>query len=122
MKKTDMDQYKQVLEQLRARLTGDVSLLADEALRAKEASGNQSNMPMHMADVGSENFEQEFTLTLLQKEEDMLGEIDSALRRIAMGTFGACEECSTDILRERLRYLPYTRYCVECARKLEKQA
>ena len=122
MKKAEMEHYKQVLEQLRARLTGDVSLLADEALRAKEASGNQSNMPMHMADVGSENFEQEFTLTLLQKEEDMLGQIDSALRRIAMGTFGSCEECSVDIMRERLRYLPYTKYCVDCARKLEKQS
>jgi RNA polymerase-binding protein DksA len=122
MKKAELEQYRQVLLDLRARLTGDVSQLADEALRAKEASANQSNMPMHMADVGSENFEQEFTLTLLQKEEDMLGEIDRALARIANGTFGLCEECSTDVLRERLKMLPYTRYCVDCARKLEKQA
>jgi RNA polymerase-binding protein DksA len=122
MRKAELEQYRQALLELRARLTGDVSQLADEALRAKEASANQSNMPMHMADVGSENFEQEFTLTLLQKEEDMLGEIDRALGRIAAGTFGLCEECNSDVMRERLKMLPYTRYCVDCARKLEKQA
>jgi RNA polymerase-binding protein DksA len=122
MKKAELEQYRATLLDLRSRLTGDVSQLADEALRAKEASSNQSNMPMHMADVGSENFEQEFTLTLLQKEEDMLGEIDRALARIAAGTFGQCEECSVEILRDRLKMLPYTRYCVDCARKLEKQA
>ena len=65
MKKSEAKQYKELLLILRARLRGDVNNLADAALRKtrSEASGDLSSMPIHMADVGSDNFEQEFTLT-----------------------------------------------------------
>lgn len=122
MKKAELEQFKHLLLELRARCTGDMSQLADEALRGKDASGQQSNMPIHMADVGSENFEQEFTLSLMEKEEEVVAEIDRALGRIAAGTYGLCEECGTEVLRERLKYIPYTRHCVDCARKLEKSS
>jgi DnaK suppressor protein len=79
-------------------------------------------MPIHMADLGTDNFEQEFTLSLLQSEEQVLGEIAAALERVNQTTFGRCEECQGDIPRVRLNALPYTRYCVECARKLEQNA
>ena len=119
MKKTEIDQYKQHLLDLRARCNGDVSQLADEALKGQESS-NLSSMPIHMADIGSENFEQEFTLSLLENEEKVLTEIDHALGRIRSGNFGVCEECEEEILKERLKAIPYVRHCVECARKLEK--
>lgn len=119
MKKTEIDLYKQQLLDLRARCNGDVSQLTDEALNSKEAS-NLSSMPIHMADIGSENFDQEFTLSLLENEEKVLTEIDGALGRIRTGTFGQCEECNAEILKERLKAIPYVRHCVECARKLEK--
>jgi RNA polymerase-binding protein DksA len=122
MKKADLDKFKQLLIDLRNRCNGDVSQLTDEALRSKEGAGNLSNMPIHMADVGSENFEQEFTLSLLENEEEVLNEVQGALRRIQTGTYGTCEECGKEIPRERLQAIPYTRYCVECARKLEQQS
>jgi RNA polymerase-binding protein DksA len=118
MKKTDIDLYKQQLLELRARCTGDVSQLTDEALKSKEAS-NLSSMPIHMADIGSDNFEQEFTLSLLENEEKVLAEIDGALGRIRAGSFGLCEDCGSAILKERLKAIPYVRHCVECARKHE---
>jgi RNA polymerase-binding transcription factor DksA len=106
---------------LQSRVNGDVSHLADEALRkSQQATGNLSSMPIHMADVGSENFEQEFTLSLLANEEQVLTEIAAALDRIKDGTFGRCEECKGVIAKPRLKELPYTRYCVACARKLEQ--
>jgi RNA polymerase-binding transcription factor DksA len=122
--KAEMEGYRQRLLALRSRLDGDISHLADEALRKnqRDASGNLSSMPIHMADIGTDNFEQEFTLSLLQNEEQVLAEIGAALDRIQQGTFGRCEECGQAIPRPRLEALPYTRHCVACARKLEEQA
>jgi RNA polymerase-binding transcription factor DksA len=122
MTKIELEAYRQALLTLRSRVNGDVSHLADEALRQnqKEASGNLSSMPIHMADIGSDNFEQEFTLNLLANEETVLAEIAAALERLKDGSFGRCEECQASIPRTRLKELPYTRYCVQCARKLEQ--
>jgi RNA polymerase-binding protein DksA len=121
MKKTELTQFKQQLLELRARCKGDQNQLADEALRTgPNSSGNLSSLPIHMADIGSENFEQEFTLSLLENTEEVLGQIDNALERIRKGSFGMCEECGEEIPKERLKILPYTGLCVTCARKLEK--
>jgi RNA polymerase-binding protein DksA len=124
MTKTELDTFRDSLVALRDRHNGDVSHLADEALRRTGggAAGNLSNMPIHMADLGTDNFEQEFTLSLLQNEEQLLEEIASALDRIKQGTYGNCEECHGPIPKARLQAVPYTRYCVECARKQEENA
>jgi RNA polymerase-binding transcription factor DksA len=124
MTKTDLLAFQQQLNALRDRHNGDVSHLADEALRrtGSGASGNLSNMPIHMADLGTDNFEQEFTLSLMQNEEQLLGEIGAALERIKQGKFGQCEECEGAIPKARLQAVPYARHCVECARKLETRA
>jgi len=122
MTKAVLDGFRQQLHALYNRLNGDVSNLADEALRkgGGEASGSLSNMPIHMADLGTDNFEQEFTLNLLENDEHALDEIAAALDRLDKGTFGKCEECHKEIPRERLKALPYARFCVECARKMER--
>ena len=124
MTKADLDTYRETLLSLRRRLNGDVSHLVDEALRAMggEASGSLSNAPLHMADLGTDNFEQEFTLSLLQNQEHALEEITAALDRIDRGTFGRCEECQGPIPKARLQALPYTRHCVACARKLQQSS
>jgi RNA polymerase-binding transcription factor DksA len=114
--------FRDTLMNLHARLTGDVSHLANEALRSggAEAGGSLSNAPLHPADLGTDNFEQEFTLSLLQNQEHALKEITEALSRIQNGTFGRCEECQGTIPKARLQAVPYTRHCVACARKLEQ--
>ncbi len=122
MTQAELNGFRQQLLDLRNRLRGDVSHLTNEALRETggEASGSLSNTPIHMADLGTDNFEQEFTLGLIQNEEQALDEIGAALDRLEQGTFGRCEECHKDIPRPRLQALPYARYCVECARKAEQ--
>lgn len=124
MNKAELETYRTTLLTLRNRLTGDVTHLADEALRARggEASGSLSNAPLHMADLGTDNFEQEFTLNLLQNQEQALKEIGEALDRVGQGTFGRCEECAGVIPKARLQALPYTRHCVACARKLQQSS
>jgi RNA polymerase-binding transcription factor DksA len=122
MTKPDLKSLRETLMNLQARLTGDVSHLASEALRSGggEAAGNLSHAPLHPADLGTDNFEQEFTLSLLQNQEQALKEITEALGRIRNGTFGRCEECQGVIPKGRLHAVPYTRHCVACARKLEQ--
>jgi DnaK suppressor protein len=122
MTKADLKGFQQQLLDLRARLNSDVSHLTDEALHqtGQEAGGNLSSMPIHMADLGTDAFEQENTLNLLQNEEQVLADIAAALERVDQGTFGRCEECNAEIPEARLRALPYARYCVECARKQEQ--
>ncbi len=122
MTKADLKNYQQILLDLRIRLNGDVSHLTDEALHqsGNEAGGNLSSMPIHMADLGTDAFEQENTLNLLQNEEQVLADIAAALERLDQGAFGRCEECGGEIPEVRLRALPYARLCVDCARKQEQ--
>ncbi len=123
MKKNGANGYRQQLLSLRARCNGDVSQLADEALKKNaQDSTNLSSMPIHMADIGTDAFDHEFTLSLLENEQEVLVQIDAALARIDAGTFGKCEECQGKIPADRLRAIPYTRYCVACARKLEERS
>ena len=124
MNKTELNAFRRQLLALRDRLNGDVTHLADEAFRKSdgESGGNLSHMPIHMADLGTDNFEQENTLSLLANEEQILAEISAALDRIDKGAYGRCEECQGEILpKARLKELPYTRYCVDCARKLDQR-
>lgn len=124
MTKAELDTFRQTLRALRDRLTGNVSHLTDEALRSTggEASGSLSNAPLHMADLGTDNFEQEFAFTLLQNQEQVLEEIGEALERLRKGDFGRCEECGEAIPKARLQAVPYTRHCVACARKLQQRS
>ena len=117
MKKMEMKPYKELLIQLRARLRGDVSTMADAALNKtrSESTGDLSSMPIHMADIGSDNFAQEFTLSLMETEESTLDAIEGALERIEDKTYGTCEECQKSIKKTRLKAVPYTPLCINCA-------
>jgi DnaK suppressor protein len=118
MKKAELKQYKNRLLALRSRLQGDVSQLADTALKTK--SGDSSSMPIHMADVGTDNFDQDFAISLMQNEEETLLLIAEALERIEEGTYGDCVECTKAIPKMRLEAIPFTPLCVACATKLEQ--
>lgn len=122
MKKAELKLYKERLLALRARLRGEVSQMADAALKKNRMDGSAeiSSMPIHMADLGSDNYEQEFTLSLLENEEGALGAIELALERVEDGTYGQCEECGVKIPKARLNAIPYAVVCVKCAQHLER--
>lgn len=111
-----------MLLEKRRTLVGDLSGIESEALRRnrQDGSGDLSNMPTHPADVGSDNYEQEFTLGLLESERIMLTEIDEALERITEGTYGVCLGTGEPIGLPRLRARPWAKYGIEYARLLEK--
>jgi len=122
MNKADLKLYRERLLALRARLRGDVDHMANAALKQNrtEANGDLSSMPIHMADIGSDNFEQEFTLSLMQSEEDTLAQIEASLERVEDGTYGQCEECGAKIPKQRLSAIPYASLCVKCASAVEQ--
>lgn len=120
MKKADMEAFRQLLLLHRARLLGDANALANSALHGStEQGGGASVMPIHMAELGSENFEQEFNLSVLETEEDTIAAIDEALQRISEGVFGKCTVCEGVIPKTRLKAIPYASMCVRCAEAQE---
>lgn len=119
MNAPEMERFREQLLDLGKRLQRDFAALTGEALRTTggEASGNLSNAPLHLADLGTDNYEEEVAMSLLENGGQRLEEINAALERINRGTFGQCENCNRDIGRERLDAVPYTRLCIDCARK-----
>lgn len=120
LSKRDVDQYRKVLMDKRAEILGDVASLETDA-RNKNTGGNLSNMPVHMADIGTDNFQQEFTLGLVESERKLLAEINAALLRVQKGTFGVCLETAKPIGKPRLDATPWARYCIEVARDMERR-
>lgn len=118
MTKTELKQYKKRLIELRARLTGEVLHLTDEAFHGH---GNESTQPNHMAELGSDTYEQDVTISVLQSEENVLHEINEAIKRVDEGTYGVCEMSAKPIPKARLNAIPWTRYRVECAIVAESQ-
>lgn len=115
----DLDNFRELLLAKRRELIGDMSSMESEALRNNGGS-NLSNLPIHMADMGTDNYEQEFTLGLVQKDRDLLKEINSALAKIKLGTYGICEATGLPITKERLEFQPWVRFSMEHQRKLER--
>jgi len=115
----DLEQFRTMLLIKRAQLAGDVNTLRD-ITRQRGSAGDLSHMPIHMADIGSDNFEQEFTFGLIQSERALLGEINEALQRIEEGTYGICAATGKPIGKARLKAKPWAKYCYEYELELER--
>ncbi|MCA9284806.1 MAG: TraR/DksA C4-type zinc finger protein [Phycisphaerales bacterium] len=117
LKKKDLDHYRDLLLQRRREILGLVENMEDEALRSR--GGNLSTMPLHMADIGSDTFDQDFNLSLAEQERSVLGDIDAALTRIKTGTYGICQATGKPIPKARLDAKPHAKYTIEAARAIE---
>lgn len=114
----EIEKFREILIAKRNEILGNVTVMENETFK-KERS-ELSSMPFHMADAGSDNFEQEFALDLMDSEKKMLVEINDALRRIDEGAFGVCEGNGESIPKARLNAIPWARFCVACAELNEK--
>lgn len=99
----------------RAIILGDLSRMEVSALRASEQDSSLDNM----ADFGSDNYEQDFTLSLMENVEGVIQQIDDALKRIEDKSYGICESCGCDIPKARIKAIPYARFCVKCQSEQE---
>lgn len=118
LSKHELNQFRKLLTLRKRVLKGDVDKLEREALK-DAGSGDLSSLPMHMADQGTDNFEQDITLGLMETEGEELQEIEDALDRIEELTFGVCETCRKPIPKPRLKAIPYARLCLACKAKEE---
>jgi DnaK suppressor protein len=113
---------KEKLLQLRDAMVDSMAGVAQDTLRARAEGSEASAFGMHQADAGSDAYDRDFALSLLSQEQDALYEIDEALKRIDLGTYGKCEMSGKPILRARLEAIPFARFTVECQSQLEKQS
>ena len=114
----EIQNYRNVLAAMLTGLSSHVTEMADKALQSD--SGELSKVPLHLADAGTDNFEQEFSLSLAEAGSQSLPLIEAAIKRIADGTYGICEECGVNIPRARLNAVPFAHLCVKCASELEQ--
>jgi RNA polymerase-binding transcription factor DksA len=118
----ELRSFRDLLYKLRDRVVDEITFLSGDNLNRsqRDASGDLSSYSFHMADQGTDNFDREFALNLVSSEQDILYEIDEALRRVEMGTYGICEMTGDHIEKERLKAMPHTRYCLTAQAELEK--
>lgn len=120
MKEPMLERIKGKLLLRRQELLEEVDNISSHSLsRTDEMAGDLSTMPIHMADIGSDNFEKEFALDIIEGEKEELRQIDEALARLADGCFGVCTVCGKGIPWQRLAALPFARHCIECQREEE---
>ena len=112
---------KDKLLQLRDAMVDSMAGVAKDNLRSRAEGSEASAFGMHQADAGSDAYDRDFALSLLSQEQDALYEIDQALKRIELGTYGVCEMSGKSIPRARLEAIPFARFTVECQSQLEKQ-
>jgi DnaK suppressor protein len=113
---------KEKLLQLRDAMVDSMAGVAQGTLRSRAEGSEASAFGMHQADAGSDAYDRDFALSLLSQEQDALYEIDEALKRIEVGTYGKCEMSGKPIPRARLEAIPFARFTVECQSQLEKQS
>ena len=115
----ELEHFRELLLAKRGEIVGDMSSMEREALRNSGGS-NLSTLPIHMADMGTDNYEQEFTLTLVETDRKLLREINLALAKIQNGTYGICEGTGKPISKARLDVQPWARYSIEYAKSMER--
>lgn len=117
--KKDLEHYRNILLEKRAEILGDVDSLQTDS-RNKNESGDHFS-PEHMADVGSEYWEQEFNMGLVESEQRLLREIIEALIRIDKGIYGICVQTGEPIGKPRLDAKPWAKFCIAVAREKERR-
>ncbi|MDH7598109.1 MAG: TraR/DksA C4-type zinc finger protein [Sedimentisphaerales bacterium] len=118
--KEELEYFRSLLMQKRQEILSNVKAMEEETLKRERT--DLSNMPLHMGDIGSDTFELDNALTLVDSERQLLEEIDEALERIEQGTYGICLGSGRPISKKRLQAIPWTKYSIEYATEMERSA
>src|SRR5215210_9572583 len=120
----ESDLARQRLAEERERLEGVRSTFDDERLGEEsesESTGELSSYDQHQADMGTETFEREKDLSILEQVEAELADVEHALRRLDEGTYGTCEIDGKPIPEDRLEAVPAARLCLEHQAQAERE-
>jgi RNA polymerase-binding protein DksA len=115
----NVDKYKQALLEERKRVTRAIEYMHRENPGSieDETGQNTGGGDNHLAETATATVDREIDYSLEESSEELLGEIDAALKRIEDGTYGTCEGCGKPIGEDRLEAIPWTRFCIDDARK-----
>ena len=123
MNKKEAKVFYDLLLKKKGELLKGIEHIANDNLKTsqRDAAGDLSAYSLHMADVASDNYEREFSLSLADAEQKVLNRINSAIEKMDANTFGICELCEKKITKARLKIVPYAELCVPCQEKQEKK-
>lgn len=123
MNKRELEQCKKLLLKEREKVLGEIASITKDALgkSQRDASGDLSGYTFHMADAATDSYDRQFSLNIASNGQNILYEIDEALKRIDDKTYGKCQECGKKIDKQRLAAIPYTSMCIDCQGKKEKK-
>ena len=116
--KKELDMYKKMLFQLRGKIAGDLQQIEGDSLSGNQPSN--SGELSDVADMATDNYDRELSIGLATNEQQLLNDIDVALKRIEDGTDGVCEIYGTPIPKKRLLAMPYTRLSMKAQEEEEK--
>lgn len=123
MTKKEAKIFFDLLVKKKEALVKGIEHIANDALKTsqRDATGDLSAYSLHMADVATDNYDREFSLSLADNEQRLLNRINAAIEKIDGGAFGLCELCEKKIAKARLKVVPYAELCVPCQEKQEKK-
>jgi DnaK suppressor protein len=108
----DVEGYQEKLESMRQDLLATVQKKKEEAVPEAEVGDE--------GDVAMRSLARDLTFELTDNERHLLDEVEAALRRIEKGTYGICEANGESIAIQRLKAIPYARYCINCQARFER--
>jgi RNA polymerase-binding transcription factor DksA len=116
------EEIRRLLEEERTRLQQIRMSLATDAGEpaSDEVMGELSSADQHDADLGTETFERERDLSILDHVDSQLADVERAVERLRQGTYGTCEACGRPIDEDRLRARPAARFCIDDQAKAER--
>lgn len=122
LSKEQLKQFRQLLITERAKLTDEIKSIARETSTSpREASGDLSGYTVHMADMAADTYDRELSMNIVSTEQEILYQIDDALKRLDDGSYGLCQQCNQPISMSRLKAVPYASLCINCQRTKEQK-
>ncbi|MCM8779777.1 MAG: TraR/DksA C4-type zinc finger protein [Candidatus Omnitrophica bacterium] len=120
--KKDLAEFKKIILKKKDDLLEQINHISADTLKKspKEASGDISSYTYHMADIATDTYDREFSMSLASNDRALFYELEDALKKIEEGTYGICEECKNLIAKVRLKAVPYARLCLKCQEKRER--
>lgn len=121
--KKELSDFKKIVLKKKDEILAQIKHISDDTLKKsqKDAAGDISGYTYHMADVATDTYDREFSMSLASNERQLLYEFDDAIKKIDEGTFGICEDCKCLVSKTRLKAVPQARLCIKCQTKKEKR-
>jgi len=115
-----LDHYEKILIEEKEQTQKIINNINDIQKKGnKDQSGDLSSYSIHQADMGTDTDESEKRVYMLNKELEKIRNLNGALKRIYDKSYGICEICGCYIPKNRLKIVPYARFCIECKSKEE---